>query len=78
MNTAGIRRQWASALLLLTLGAGAPAWPSEWAPLQFRIEGPSWVYPTRGEYLAVRADLVDAIESRGLVVSWTRWVDTWV
>lgn len=56
--------------LLLTLAVACPATSSEWTPLQFRVEGPSWVYPTRGEYLDVRADLVDAIESRGLVVSY--------
>lgn len=38
--------------------------------LQSRVEGPSWVYTTRGNYNEVRQDLVDAIESRGLVVSY--------
>lgn len=56
--------------MLLALAAVCPATASELTPLQFRIEGPSWVYPTRGDYLDVRADLVDAIESRGLVVSY--------
>ncbi len=56
--------------LLLVLCACHPALAADWNPLQFRVEGPSWVYPTRGAYLDVRADLVDAIESRGLVVSY--------
>jgi hypothetical protein len=62
-------RQLASALLLTVAGI-YPASASEWTPLQFRVEGPSWVYPAKGDYLEVRADLVDAIESRGLVVSY--------
>lgn len=60
----------ATIALLLALSAAPESWSAEWTPLQFRIEGPSWVYPTRGEYLDVRADLIDAIESRGLVVSY--------
>jgi hypothetical protein len=62
-------RRLAAAIILLSAPAD-PAFSSELAPLQFRVEGPSWVYPTKGAYLDVRADLVDAIESRGLVVSY--------
>lgn len=69
MRNSSTVRQLAVALLL-TLAGTFPASASEWTPLQFRVEGPSWVYPTRGDYLDVRADLVDAIESRGLVVSY--------
>ena len=52
-------------LIMTTLSGAAIA-----APLQFRQEGPAWVYTTRGDFQDVRADLVDAIESRGLVVSY--------
>lgn len=64
-----LARHLAIAALLLLCTRHAVAAP-EWTPLQFRIEGPSWVYPTKGDYMDVRADLVDAIESRGLVVSY--------
>ena len=52
---------------VLCLALAAPAWPSDWTPLQFRVEGPSWVYPTRGEshtatMLQRTADAVGAIE----------------
>ena len=69
MNLPTTLRQLAIAALLLFSASHAVSAP-EWTPLQFRIEGPSWVYPTRGDYMDVRADLVDAIESRGLVVSY--------
>ncbi len=46
------------------------AFPAAAGPLQFRQEGPSWVYTTRGDFNNVRADLVDAIKARGLVVSY--------
>ena len=52
-------------LMMITLLGTASA-----APLQFRQEGPAWVYTTQGDFQDVRADLVDAIESRGLVVSY--------
>jgi hypothetical protein len=35
------------------------------------IKGGAWVYSTTGEYHNVRDDLVDAIESYGMVVSYT-------
>ena len=46
------------------------ALPAAGGRMQFRQEGPSWIYTTRGNFNDVRADLVDAIESRGLVVSY--------
>ena len=48
-----------------------PTWAAtETAPLQFKVAGATWVYPTPGDFQDVKADLVDAIESRGLVVSY--------
>lgn len=35
------------------------------------VSGGAWVYKTAGDYQTVRADLVDAIESRGIVISYT-------
>ena len=36
-----------------------------------KVIGAAWVYSTAGDYLDVKADLVDAIESRGIVISYT-------
>ena len=60
-------------LFLLVFLAAPPTLAAEWAPLQFREEGPAWIYPTAGTYQDIRADLVDAIESRGLVVSYVAY-----
>jgi len=38
---------------------------------QAEINGGAWIYRTAGEYHNVRDDLVDAIESYGMVVSYT-------
>ena len=58
-------------LLLAIVAAASLASAGEWGSLQSREVGPSWVYTTRGDYNDVRQDLVHAIESRGLVVSYT-------
>ncbi len=35
------------------------------------VSGGAWVYRTSGDFHDVKADLVDAIESRGIVISYT-------
>ena len=63
-------RTLAALTLMLSLWS-LPTWASgEMGALQFRVEGNSWVYPTQGDYQDVKADLIDAIESRGMVVSY--------
>ncbi|WOJ92695.1 hypothetical protein R0135_12990 [Congregibacter variabilis] len=54
-------------LLLCLLGAQAPA---QTLPTP-QVIGSSWVYSTPGIYHNVRADLVQAIEDEGLVISYT-------
>ena len=56
------------ALLLCLLATSANAAGSE--ALKPRVEGATWVFTTEGEYNDVRADLIDAIEARGIVISY--------
>lgn len=61
-------------IVFLALAASLFTLPTraiEPTPLQFSVEGASWVYPAPGDFQDVKADLIDAIESRGLVVSYT-------
>jgi len=58
---------WIFTALLLSPLASA----GEQTALTPRIIGPAWVYTTKGDYHDVKSDLVDAISSRGIVVSYT-------
>jgi hypothetical protein len=68
---------WPTAALLIAWVAAMSAWAQpEPAKTnsdrpQAEINGGAWVYSTSGEYHNVRDDLVDAIESYGMVVSYT-------
>jgi len=55
-----------SALLLMT-----PVIAEEQQALTPQVIGPSWVYTTKGDFHEVKADLVGAISSRGIVLSYT-------
>jgi hypothetical protein len=46
-----------------------PTWADD--PPAHIVSGGAWVYSTSGDYHDVKADLVDAIESRGIVISYT-------
>jgi hypothetical protein len=54
-----------SALLLSPLAAAEE--PDTHTP---RVIGAAWVYSTPGDYIDIKSDLVDAIESRGIVISY--------
>jgi uncharacterized protein (DUF302 family) len=58
-------------LLFASLVVAASGFATEeQQPVPF-MSGGAWIYSTTGSYLDVRADLVDAIESRGIVISYT-------
>ena len=54
---------------VLWLLSSLPAAAEE--PVTHKVSGGAWVYQTTGDYHEVRANLVDAIESRGIVISYT-------
>lgn len=68
---------WPAAALLISwvaaMSAAAQTSPvtADSARPQAEIIGGAWVYSTSGEYHNVREDLVDAIQSYGMVVSYT-------
>ena len=64
-NTKVIR---AALWLLLALPAFAAA---EAEPVTHQVSGGAWVYQTTGDYHDVRANLVEAIQARGIVISYT-------
>ena len=55
---------------LAAMSAGAQTAPVSSTP-QAEIIGGAWVYSTAGEYHNVREDVIDAIQSYGMVVSYT-------
>ena len=71
------RTFWPAAALLISwlvaMSASGQTSPvnTDSARPQAEINGGAWVYSTSGEYHNVRDDLVDAIESYGMVVSYT-------
>jgi len=66
------RKRFCSLAILLFFGAASvSAQAGESAGLQPDKSGAAWVYKTQGEYHNVKEDLVDAIESYGMVVSYT-------
>lgn len=62
---------WSIATLLFFYVACAGLQANEPTSQQPDKSGAAWVYSTQGEYNNVRDDLVDAIESYGMVVSYT-------
>ena len=55
--------------IIILFGFTGPVYSADRA--QPNKSGAAWVYSTQGEYNNVRDDLVDAIESYGMVVSYT-------
>jgi hypothetical protein len=68
-NSPGTARPTHTLLFLLLVGMLAPAVAAQPLPKP-EVIGSSWVYRTEGLYHNVRADLVEAIEGRGLVISY--------
>jgi len=60
-----------AAALLIFWAACATAHAQDSDRQQAEKSGAAWVYSTQGEYHNVKQDLVDAIESYGMVVSYT-------